>query len=111
MAEYIEKAPAVYIMASRKYGAIYIGVTSRLWDRVATHKDGGIDGFSKKYGTNNLVWYEHHHTMEHAILREKQLKKWNRICKLELISRFNPEWRDLHEAIDYDATLAPLKDK
>jgi putative endonuclease len=104
-----EKRPAVYILSSRKYGPLYIGVTSALWNRVATHKVGTVKGFSKRYNIHRLVWYEHHHTLEDAIRREKQLKKWNRAWKLELIEKMNPQWQDLHEQIDYDATLVELK--
>ncbi len=100
-----EKHPAFYILASRKYGAIYIGVTSDLWNRVSTHKDGNVAGFSNDYNVKRLVWYEHHHTMEAAIKREKQLKKWNRLWKIRLIEEFNSSWTDLHNLIDYVATL------
>lgn len=96
-----EKQPAVYIMASRYRGTIYIGVTSRLYDRVAEHKSGGMGGFTLKYGLKTLVWYEHHNTMESAILRETRLKVWRRTWKIELIESFNPDWVDLHEHIDY----------
>ena len=105
-----EKHPAVYILCSRKYGALYIGVTSALWNRVATHKDGSAVGFTNKYRAHHLVWYEHHHSMESAIKREKQLKKWNRAWKIELIEKFNSSWRDLHNEIDYDGTLVHLKE-
>jgi putative endonuclease len=100
-----EKNPAVYILANKPNGVIYIGVTSALWDRVATHKDGSIPGFTKKYDVKNLVWYEHHHSMESAIKREKRLKEWKRDWKDELIEKFNPTWRDLHDEIDYVGTL------
>jgi putative endonuclease len=99
------KRPAVYIFASRKYGAIYIGVTSALWNRVAVHKQAEAAGFTKDYHIQHLVWYEHHHIMDAAIKREKQLKKWNRVWKIELIEKMNPEWRDLFDEIDYDGTL------
>ena len=105
----IEKSPAVYILASKRNGTLYIGVTSALWNRVATHKDGGVKGFTQKYGVMLLVWYEHHHTVEAAIQREKQIKEWKREWKLKLIERFNPDWKDLHEEIDYDGTLVPLE--
>jgi len=104
-----EKRPAVYILASRKYGVLYIGVTSALWNRVATHKDAGVKGFTEKYHIHHLVWYEHHVEMDAAIKREKQLKKWNRPWKIELIEKMNPAWRDLHEEIDYDGTLVEPK--
>ena len=95
-----EKQPAVYIIANGPRGAIYTGVTSGLWNRVATHKDGGIEGFSKRYEISNLVWYEHHMTMESAIRREKRIKKWNRDWKVIMIEKFNPTWIDLHDDID-----------
>jgi putative endonuclease len=95
-----EKQPAVYIVASQRNGTIYTGVTSALWNRVATHKAKGIPGFTERYGVTLLVWYEHHDTMESAILREKRIKKWYRKWKLELIEKLNPDWRDLHEEID-----------
>jgi putative endonuclease len=104
-----EKLPAVYIIASKRNGTIYIGVTSALWNRIATHKSKSFPGFSAKYKITNLVWYEHHHTMEAAIKREKQLKKWNRGWKLELIEKMNPEWRDLHDEIDTIGTLVEIK--
>jgi putative endonuclease len=104
-----EKSPAVYIIASQKNGTIYIGVTSALWNRVAAHKAKIFPGFSAEYNITNLVWYEHHHTMEAAIKREKQLKKWNRGWKLELIEKLNPEWLDLHDEIDTIGTLVEIK--
>ena len=70
-----EKSPAVYILASKRNGTLYIGVTSALWNRVSAHKDGSVPGFTQRYGVKTLVWYEHHHTMESAIRREKQLKE------------------------------------
>ena len=100
-----EKAPAVYIMANRYRGTIYIGVTSALWNRVTAHKSSTFDGFTKEYGLQILVWYEHHHAMENAIKREKQLKKWNRSWKLRIIEEMNPDWADLHNIIDPVATL------
>lgn len=104
-----EKSPAVYIVANKRNGTIYIGVTSALWDRVATHKSKSLPGFSSKYGIAQLVWYEHHHFMEDAIRREKQLKKWNRSWKLKLIEAMNPAWKDLHDQIDSIATLVETK--
>lgn len=70
-----DKQPAVYMMANRKQGAIYTGVTSRLLQRTWQHREGTVDGFSKEHGCNKLVWFELHGTMEHAILREKQIKR------------------------------------
>jgi len=101
------KQPAVYILASRYRGTLYAGVTSNLWSRVNDHKNGNTPGFTAKYGVTTLVWYEHHHTMERAITREKQIKAWRRDWKIELIEALNPQWRDLHDEIDPVATLVP----
>jgi putative endonuclease len=79
--------------------APYIGVTSDLIKRVYEHKNKLTDGFSKKYDVHRLVWYESHETVEEAILREKQIKKWNRRWKLRLVEKDNPEWNDLYETI------------
>ena len=87
--------PAVYIMANRKNGALYTGVTSDLPQRVWQHREGLGDGFTKQYGCKRLVWYELRGTMEAAILREKQLKAGSRRKKIKLIEAMNPDWRDL----------------
>jgi putative endonuclease len=100
-----EKQPAVYIMASKRNGTLYIGVTSELWTRVANHKNEALKGFTSKYDVKMLVWYEHHHSMEAAIKREKQLKFWMRAWKLRIIEEMNPNWDDLHDMIDPIATL------
>jgi putative endonuclease len=100
-----ELQPAVYILASKRNGTLYTGVTAALWKRVCEHKDGGMGGFTQKYGVKTLVWYEHHHTMPDAIRREKQIKKWNRRWKLNVIEKLNPGWRDLHDEIDVIGTL------
>jgi len=92
-------APMVYIMASNRNGTLYIGVTSNLPQRVAQHREAATPGFTAQYGVKTLVHCEPHATMEHAITREKQLKKWNRAWKLRLIEQHNPEWRDL--ALDF----------
>ena len=89
------KEPAVYILASKPHGVLYVGVTSEPWDRIAQHKQGLIEGFTKKYGIKTLVYLEFHDDMEQAILREKRLKKWNRAWKVRLIEQMNPEWQDL----------------
>ena len=94
---YREKSPAVYILASRRNGTLYIGVTSDLPQRVALHKQDLIEGFTKKYGVHRLVYYETHPTMDAAILREKQLKEWRRLWKIRLIECMNPEWVDLFD--------------
>ncbi|MFO1033749.1 MAG: GIY-YIG nuclease family protein [Hyphomicrobiales bacterium] len=103
-----EKHPAVYILANRPKGVVYVGVTSALWNRVATHKDGGVKGFTAKYNVKMLVWYEHHPTMNAAIRREKQIKDWKRSWKNELIEKMNPGWVDLHDRIDPLGTLVEL---
>jgi putative endonuclease len=103
-----DKHPAVYILANKPRGVLYSGVTGALWNRVATHKDGGVKGFTWKYNVKTLVWYEHHHFMEHAIHREKQIKEWKRQWKIEMIEKMNPDWRDLHDEIDPDGTLVSL---
>ena len=95
----MEKQPCVYMLASGRGGTLYIGVTSDLPRRIAQHKAGTIDGFSKKYGVSKLIWYERHDTMESAITREKQMKKWNRAWKVREIMRRNPEWHDLTDEI------------
>ncbi len=89
----------VYILASRRNGTLYIGVTSDLVRRVYDHKHGSVDGFSKKYKTHNLVYYEIHERIDDAILREKQMKAWKRQWKLRLIEGQNPDWEDLYGGI------------
>ena len=93
------KQPAVYILASKRNGTLYIGVTSDLIKRAWEHKNDQVDGFSKKYGVHDLVYYELHENMVSAITREKQIKKWNRAWKLELIEKENSDWKDLWEEI------------
>ena len=90
------KQPFVYILASKRNGTLYIGVTSNLAQRIWLHKSELINGFTKKYGARILVWHEAHATMESAIAREKALKKWKRAWKLRLIEKTNPTWRDLY---------------
>ncbi|MDX1915245.1 MAG: GIY-YIG nuclease family protein [Methylophilus sp.] len=89
----------VYIMASERNRTFYIGVTSDLIGRVWQHKNNVVEGFTKKYQVHLLVWYEVHESMESAIMREKVLKKWNRIWKLRLIEQSNFEWQDLYESL------------
>ncbi|WP_394727136.1 GIY-YIG nuclease family protein [Altererythrobacter sp. GH1-8] len=89
------KQPYVYIMANKRNGALYTGVTSDLPQRTWQHREGAADGFTKRYGCKSLVWFERHETMESAILREKQIKAGSRKAKLRLIEGINPEWRDL----------------
>ena len=89
----------VYIMASKRNGTIYVGVTNDLVGRVYQHKNDMVDGFTKRYGVHSLVYYEQAEEICSAIEREKQLKKWNRKWKLELIEKVNPEWKDLYEEL------------
>lgn len=83
------------MLASQRNGTLYIGVTSDLIRRVYQHRNEQAEGFTKRYGIHDLVWYEVHEKMESAILREKQLKKWSRIAKIRLIEQSNPTWHDL----------------
>ena len=87
----------VYILASRRKGTLYIGMTDNLIQRVWMHRNGVLPGFTKRYGVKTLVWYEQHETREQALIRERQMKKWNRTWKLETIERTNPAWSDLNE--------------
>ena len=89
------KQPVVYILASKPYGTLYIGVTSNLAGRIEAHRNGCVDGFTKEYGVHMLVYFELHADMYEAIQREKRLKKWNRAWKIRLIEEMNPEWKDL----------------
>jgi putative endonuclease len=85
----------VYILASRRNGTLYIGMTDELTRRYFQHRQGILPGFTKKYGVKMLVWFEEHGSRESAFTRERQLKKWNRQWKLDLIERENPQWLDL----------------
>ena len=89
------RQPCVYMLASGKHGTLYTGVTSNLLARLYQHREGLIEGFTSRYGVYRLVWFDMADTMEAAITREKQLKKWNRDWKLRLIEESNPEWLDL----------------
>ena len=91
--------PAVYMLASRQWGTLYLGVTSDLPGRVAQHRAHLVPGFTDRYDVTLLVWYEMHASMEAAITREKRLKKWNRLWKLRLVQERNPTWNDLFDEI------------
>ncbi|MCB0192566.1 MAG: GIY-YIG nuclease family protein [Anaerolineae bacterium] len=91
----MEKQPTVYILASKRNGTLYIGVTSNLVKRIWEHKNDLHEGFTKKYQVHRLVYFEQYPTMEAAITREKRIKKWNRQWKINLIEKNNPQWRDL----------------
>ena len=95
----MDKSSYVYIMASRPYGTLYIGVTSDLIKRVWQHREGFVDGFTKQHKTHRLVWYEIHCDIIEAITREKQLKHWNRDWKINLIQSTNPSWLDLYPTL------------
>jgi len=86
---------AAYIMASRRNGTLYTGVTSDLPQRVWQHRTGACKGFTEQYDCKTLVWFEQHGNMIEAIIREKAIKKWRRAWKLALIEAMNPQWRDL----------------
>ena len=102
------KRSYVYIIASKRNGTLYIGVTSDLVKRIYQHKHDMIDGFTRKYGVKRLVYWEEHAEIERAIIREKQLKRWKRLWKLRLIEQENPEWRDLYtDLIEGSGPLPP----
>lgn len=107
----LRKVPCVYILASGPNGTIYIGVTSDLYGRMAQHVQKLIPGFSSKYGVTQLVYLEVYDTMEVAIAREKQLKKWNRAWKLRLIEQMNPGWRNLFNAATGEILGGPFDPK
>jgi len=94
-----EKPGFVYIMANQRNGTIYIGVTSELPARAYQHRNGLVEGFTKKYDCKLLVWYEAHDMIEGARYRELQMKKWNRQWKLREIETMNPDWDDLFESL------------
>jgi putative endonuclease len=90
---------AVYMMANRRHGTLYVGVTSDLISRAAQHRDGTFGGFTERYDLHRLVWFEPHDLITAAIKREKSLKKYKRDWKINLIERENPEWNDLLRAL------------
>jgi len=96
----MNKQPCVYILASKRNGTLYVGVTSELMKRVWQHKENLADGFTKRYHVHQLVWFEIHSTMEHAIIREKQIKEWKRHWKIQLIEKHNPDWADLYKQLN-----------
>jgi len=95
----MERSFYVYILASDRYGTLYIGVTNDIVRRVWEHRNDFVDGFTQQYGVHRLVWYETHDSPLEAITREKQIKKWNRDWKVNLIQRMNPAWDDLYDSI------------
>jgi putative endonuclease len=93
------KQPCVYILASRRNGTLYAGVTSDLIQRIWQHRNDQVEGFTKRYGVHKLVWYETCDDMRAAIAREKALKEWKRAWKIRLIQETNPEWNDLYDEL------------
>jgi putative endonuclease len=91
--------PCVYLLASKRNGTLYAGVTSNLPKRIWEHKNNTVEGFTRKYGVHLLVWYELHETMESAIQQEKRIKEWKRAWKIRLIEEANPEWLDLYPGL------------
>ncbi|BAZ92999.1 excinuclease ABC subunit C [Thiohalobacter thiocyanaticus] len=92
----MKRQPCVYILASKRNGTLYTGVTSDIVKRVWEHRTHAVEGFTRKYGVTMLVWYEWHGNMDSAICREKAIKKWRRAWKLRAIEKMNPQWRDLY---------------
>ena len=95
----MNKTYYVYLLASQKKGTLYIGVTNNLIKRIYEHKNDLTEGFTKKYGTHKLVYFEETESINSAITREKQMKKWNRQWKINLIEESNPDWNDLYETL------------
>ena len=91
------KQPCVYMLASRRNGTLYVGVTSDLVKRIWQHRNDLVEGFTKRYVVHNLVWFEMHEEMQAAIHREKNIKAWQRAWKIEMIEQANPKWRDLYK--------------
>ncbi|WP_420717579.1 GIY-YIG nuclease family protein [Emcibacter sp.] len=95
----MEKGGFVYILANKKHGTLYVGVTSDLVRRIYEHRNDLVEGFTRKYSIHRLVWFETHEGIEAALVREKQIKNWKRAWKIEAIEEKNPDWRDLYEDI------------
>jgi putative endonuclease len=102
-----EFQPTTYVLASRRYGTLYTGVTSNVMLRIYEHKEQVFKGFATEKNTKILVWFEQHGTMETAIQREKRIKKWNRQWKINLIEANNPAWRDL--SVDFGFPMLPTQ--
>ncbi len=94
-----ERRPCVYVLASKRNGTLYVGVTSDIARRAWQHRSNAVGGFVRDYGVQRLVFIEFHETIADAILREKRIKKWHRAWKLELIERDNPQWHDLYDQL------------
>ena len=96
----MDKQFYVYLLASRPYGTLYCGHTDDIARRVWQHREKAFKGFTAKYGVTRLVWYEPGDTREGAFIRERQIKKWNRAWKIQLIEATNPGWTDLYETLN-----------
>jgi putative endonuclease len=101
------KSPCVYILASKRDGVLYIGVTSDLYGRMAEHDQALLGGFTRRYGVKLLVYYEFHADMTTAIRREKQLKEWRRAWKVRLVESMNPEWANLFDPASGEIIAGP----
>lgn len=106
----MEKQPCVYILASKRHGALYVGVRSDLLARLHQHRVGAIEGFTSRYAVHRLAWFEQHETLEMAFQREKRIKKWNRDWKLNLIEQANPEWVDLAIGLGFEPLTSAQMD-
>ncbi len=102
------KRPCVYILASRRNGTLYVGITTDLPKRMAQHEQSLISGFTASYGVRQLVYYEHHESIPEAIRREKLLKRWKRQWKLRLIETMNPSWINLFDPITGEISFGPF---
>ena len=89
----------VYILASRPRGAIYVGSTNDLRKRISQHQAGGVSGHTKRYGITTLVWFERHEQLEPSLVRERQIKRWRRIWKEQIVEVINPKWQDISDQI------------
>ena len=97
----MEREGWVYMLASKRNGTLYLGVTSDIATRLEQHRSGAVAGFARKYACRNLVWLERHDDIQDARQRELRMKKWKRAWKLELIEKDNPQWRDLSDRIEH----------
>ena len=95
--------PTVYLLGSHRQGTLYLGMTSNLLGRLWQHRNDALEGFTKHYGVKRLLWFEQHATMHAAITREKQIKRWRRAWKIELIEAGNPDWKDLALEFGFEA--------
>ena len=101
----VERIPCVYLLASGFHGTLYTGESSNLLGRAWQHREGITKGFTARYAVKRLVWFEVHQTMETAIRREKAIKRWQRLWKIELIEAENPTWRDLAEDFGFESLI------